>query len=104
MSSSTPAANPFLFLFPFLFPPVLIPSPFPRKGKSGKTQARRHKVSSAAARRGAAALEGASRRQTAKDMDRYVNEMLRERDLERQKKLISQSRDIAYLRKMLDAD
>ena len=52
----------------------------------------------------AQALREASHRKTAKGMDRFVSELMRGRDLEREKKLISQSRDIAYLRKMADAE
>ena len=52
----------------------------------------------------AQALRDASQRQTAKDMDRYANEWISERDLKREKKLISQSQDVTYLRKMADAE
>ena len=52
----------------------------------------------------AQALRDVSQRQTAKDMDRYANEWISERDLKREKKLISQSQDVTYLRKMADAE
>ena len=52
----------------------------------------------------AQALRDASHRKTAEGMDRFVSEYMRGRDLEREKKLISRSRDIKYLRKMAAAD
>ena len=55
-------------------------------------------------RAAAQALEDASRRQTSEDMGRWVDEWLEERDLKRERELISRSRDLAYLRRMAGGD